>query len=434
MPKFHITTLGCKVNQCESAGLASKLANSGWQQAQGGQAADLFVINTCAVTGKAAMQSRQAVRQAVRENPGARVVVTGCYAQIDPQTLADIDGVAAVMGTGEKLSIADRPNTDVNDTPVICCADVMGIEKFDPLPQWGATDRTRPFLKIQDGCNAHCTYCIVPSARGRSRSLAPDLALAQLRALGQAGFQETVLTGIHLGCYGHDLTPPTTLADLLRQMDGEGAMERVRISSVEPKELCDAIIDCIANAHHLCPHVHTPLQSGDDGVLRKMARPYTRDFFRDRILAAHRRIPDCAIGVDVLSGFPGESQAAFENTVGLLEDLPITYLHVFPFSSRPGTPASRMANPVPSDVIKARCTALRELGREKKRAFYSGFIGRSVRVLVEGSAPLPPGTLRGISDHYLPVLFSGSDDLKETFVTVRIERMGPNLELFGTRA
>ena len=433
MPKFHITTLGCKVNQCESAGLAFKLADAGWQQAQGRQVPEMVIINTCAVTGKAAMQSRQAVRQAVRENPGAKIVVTGCYAQIDPRTLAGIDGVAAVMGTGEKLSIADSPDLNIGQTPTIQCADVKGLQHFDPLPAWGTTDRTRPFLKIQDGCNAHCTYCIVPSARGPSRSLAPALALAQLRDLARAGFKETVLTGIHLGCYGHDLTPPTTLEALLESMDNEGAMARIRISSIEPKELCDAIIDRVANAKCLCPHFHTPLQSGDDAVLRKMGRPYTRDFFRNRILAMRRRLADCAIGVDVLVGFPGESDAAFENTFRLIEDLPVTYLHVFPFSPRPGTPASRMANPVPSEVIKARCKAMRELGNEKKRAFYSSFVGRSVRVLVEGSAPLPPGTQRGISDHYLPVLFSGTDDSRETFVSVRIEKIGPNLELFGSR-
>lgn len=434
MATFRITTLGCKVNQCESAGMARKLCDNGWQKAGTGEPADLVVVNTCTVTGKAAMQSRQALRQAVRGNPGATVVATGCYAQIDPEILAAIDGVAAVLGTGEKMSLVEDPGRPLLLGPKIRRGDVSNLRRFAPLPTWGEFGRTRPFLKIQDGCSAHCTYCIVPSARGPSRSLPPQQVLAQLRELAGDGFLETVLTGIHMGCYGLDLSPATSLDALLAQMDADGAMARIRLSSIEPREISEAIVDRVAGTDRFCRHFHVPLQSGDDTVLRRMGRPYTREFFADLIRSIPCRIPRCAIGVDVLAGFPGESDAAFENTLHLLEDLPITYLHVFPFSAREGTPASRMPDPVPPQTAKARCRRLRQLGDEKKKAFYAQFVGRRVRVLAEGAAHTPKGLLRGFSDHYLPVLFPGDENLRETFVTVRIDRLSADGQLFGVQA
>ena len=254
----------------------------------------------------------------------------------------------------------------------------------------------------------------------------------QLGALSQSGFLETVLTGIHLGYYGQDLAPPLTLTDLLQRMDDEATMARIRLSSIEPGELGDDILDLVAGSRRFCRHFHIPLQSGDDAVLKRMARPYDSRFFRQRILAAKERIPRCALGVDVIAGFPGESDKAFDNTYRLLASLPISYLHVFPFSPRQGTPASKMADPVPAHVAKDRCQQLRRLGQEKRETFYSSFIGKTVEVLVEGAAHVEPGMLRGFSDHYLPVQFPGPKDLKESLVNVRIDSLGKNQTLSGT--
>jgi threonylcarbamoyladenosine tRNA methylthiotransferase MtaB len=429
---FKIVTLGCKVNQCESAGLMRKLSDAGWAPAGADDAADLVIVNTCTVTAKAAMQSRQAVRQALRANAGTRMVVTGCYAQAAPEELTQIEGVSAVVGHGDKLAIAEM-GMENSATPAVHWSEARKLRHFDPIPAWGATNRTRPFLKIQDGCDAFCTYCIVPYTRGPSRSAPPDQVLAQIAALSDQGFRETVLTGIHLGCYGLDLVPRTDLDGLLARIDHQALMDRVRLSSIEPKEITESIIERVAASDRFCRHFHIPLQSGDDGVLARMGRPYTISFFRDLVAAIHHRIPDCAIGIDVLSGFPGETEAAFENTRRLLEALPITYLHVFPFSSREGTPAARMSDPVTPETTKARCKQLRRLGLEKKEAFYRKFLGRVVRVLVEGGDAGQPGWVKGFTDHYLPVRFPGGDNLAETFVTVRIERIGPELQLFGTR-
>ena len=427
MKRYAIATLGCKVNQCESEGIARALAEAGWTRCEPGTPADLVVVNTCTVTGRAAMQSRGAARRAARTHPGARVVVTGCCVQIETATFAAMPGISAVVGHADKHRIPELaetlpgPGGGKTAAPRTLIRDLTRYRVFEAgrLPASG--ERTRPFLKIQDGCDAFCTYCIVPHARGRSRSMPPGAVLDRIAALADAGARETVLAGIHLGRWGHDLDPPLRLADLLRRIDARSRMERVRLGSVESHELTDDLLDVLAGSDRFCHHLHLPLQSGDDDVLRRMGRPYRAAEFAERVRTAIRRLPDAAIGADVLAGFPGEDDAAFAATRDLIDALPLAYLHVFPFSPRAGTPAATFPDPVPADAIKERCRSLRELGEAKRRAFHGRFAGRTMSVLVEETRDRETGLWKGVSENYLTVLLAGGENLGNRRISVRID-------------
>ncbi|MFP4582538.1 MAG: tRNA (N(6)-L-threonylcarbamoyladenosine(37)-C(2))-methylthiotransferase MtaB [Desulfococcaceae bacterium] len=431
--RFVLATLGCKVNQCESEGIAQALSDAGWAAAKSGAPADLVVVNTCTVTGRAAMQSRGAIRQAVRKHPEARIVVTGCHAQTEAELLSTIPGVAAVVGHADKHRIPELADGFLSDFtpgpegespgPRVLRRDLTDYREFFPAPALAAGERTRPFLKIQDGCDAFCTYCIVPYARGRSRSMRLGSVLERIAALADANVRETVLTGIHLGRWGRDLDPPISLADLLRKIEAQGRMDRVRLSSIESHELTDELLEVVAGSDRFCDHLHIPLQSGDDDVLRRMGRPYTAAEYAERVRRAAKVLPDAAFGADVLVGFPGEEESAFRNTCDLVESLPATYLHVFPFSPRQGTQAAGFPDPVPSDVIKERCRVLRELGAAKRAAFYRRFAGRTVSVLVEDRPDRETGNLKGVSGNYLTVLLEETEGRENQLVKARIDRV-----------
>ena len=434
MPKFTIITLGCKVNQYESAGLVESLTARGWQKSAPDETADLCIINTCTVTGKASMQGRQAVRRAARSHPGARIVVTGCYAQTEPEVLAAIEGVTAVIGHTDKHCIpeligpADQvPHPELPSRHT----DIHRETVFKGLPVSTFDSRTRPFLKIQDGCDAFCTYCIVPHARGRSRSLPVDRVLDNLLDYNAAGYREVVLTGIHLGCYGQDLEPATDLLRLLEQIAASGFRGRIRLSSIEPLELTDGIIDLVGSAGVFCRHFHVPLQSGDNTVLKRMKRPYTAELFRERVEKITATIPDAAIGVDTLIGFPGEDEAAFENTYNLIRELPVAYLHVFPFSRRKGTPAYAFPDQVPAEVLKQRCARMRSLGMQKRRRFFQRSLGKRVEVLLESQRDADTGQLKGLTSNYIPVLIDDRESLQEDLVNVIVDNMDNNMRVFG---
>jgi threonylcarbamoyladenosine tRNA methylthiotransferase MtaB len=433
MKKFKIITLGCKVNQAESEAMGAALTSPDWHPVETSEAADLCIINTCAVTQKAAMQSRQAVRQAIQANPQARVVVTGCYAQTEPQALAKIDGLDYILDQAGKQRLAEmvrggeltkcaRP-VMFQPAPGAACA----FAAAQPVP---SAHRTRPFLKIQDGCDAFCTYCIVPYARGRSRSMAFAAVLESISELVAQGVHEAVLTGIHLGHYGRDLKPPCGLLQLLQAIAASESSIRVRLSSIEPLEVTDELLRLVARSDRICRHFHIPLQSGDHAILKRMGRPYSPEFFAGRVKKIRAMMPDAAIGADVLVGFPGETEAAFANTYSLIESLPVSYLHVFPFSARPGTAAARFPDRVPPQVIKERCRRLRQLGQQLRTGFYRSFIGRRVAVLAEGRRDPVTGLLKGVSDNYLPVLFTGEDRLRNSIVHVSIDRESAG-SLFG---
>ncbi|MBI5593015.1 MAG: tRNA (N(6)-L-threonylcarbamoyladenosine(37)-C(2))-methylthiotransferase MtaB [Deltaproteobacteria bacterium] len=433
MTTFSIKTLGCKVNQFESETLEQALVNQGYLPA-GEDEADLCIINTCTVTQKASMQSRQAIRQVIRANPGARILVTGCYAQTEPEAIRGIAGVHDIIGHEEKSRIPEKvflteaPTHRSTGKPTHPSPGASALFDFSLQRSQG---RTRPFLKIQDGCNAFCAYCIVPYARGRSRSLPVESVLESIRGLKADGIHEIVLTGIHIGHYGLDLKPETCLTDLLAALENAGLMERVRISSIEPTEVSDALIEMVAGSRVFCHHFHIPLQSGDNDVLKRMNRPYTREMFYDLVCKIHDRIPDAAIGADILVGFPGESDAAFDQTVSLIEALPITYLHVFPFSPRKGTPAYGFSDQISHAIVKARCSALRALGRAKKKCFYRSHIGKEVEILIEGARDDATGLLKGLTSNYIPVMVEGQDHLRNTLTKARIIRMQGETAMFG---
>lgn len=431
---FKIKTLGCKVNQCESDAISRSLQTNGITLKSDDIQPDIFIVNTCTVTRKASMQSRQAIRKAVKTYPKAEIIVTGCYAQTAPQELAEIDGVSAVIGNSDKLELPElltKSDPKAEHPPVIIHHKINRQTRFKRLPVTAFGSRTRPLLKIQDGCNARCTYCIVPYARGPGRSLPLNAVMEQLAQLNQTGFKEVVLTGIHLGGYGEDLIPQTTLFDLLKTIERIQPLKRVRLSSIEPMELNDDIIELVGSSKIFCRHFHLPLQSGDDTILKKMKRPYFSEDFRKKVMQVYHQIPEVAIGTDVLVGFPGETDDAFNNTLKLISTLPITYLHVFPFSPRKNTPAYSFSNKIPESIVKRRCKILRELSRTKKRRFYTQMIGKTVTVLAEGTRDSKTGKLKGFSNNYLPVLLDGDGLPENTLVQARITKVTSDLKVIA---
>lgn len=417
-----LVTLGCKVNHCDSASVAMELRRAGFNLAAFPSCADAYVINTCTVTAFTDFQARQLVRRALRANPHARVIVTGCLAQTQPQMLADIPGVSAVLGNDHKHLIAALLSRPVNDFPLVLAGDIFRQKNFPPLPAARLAGRTRAFFKIQDGCDAFCSYCIVPYARGKSRSLpVADVFAGAHRFAGQ-GCKEIVLTGIHLGNYGHDLSPPAELARMLENLLPQNRQVRFRLSSIEPLEVTDAVLSLFDRHDNLCPHLHIPLQSGDDHILKKMKRGYDRNFYQSLINRVVRQIPDIAIGVDVMVGFPDEGEGEFFRTLSLLEELPVAYLHVFPYSERPQTAALEMMPKVADKTKKERAATLRALGAKKREAFSRKFLGRVLPVLVEGSPDKKTGLPRGFSHNYLPVILTqGADCQANTVVYAKID-------------
>ena len=428
---FSIVTLGCKVNQFESETIAQELKQSGIQRiaknkTTGDEKAGICIINTCTVTHKAAMQSRQAIRQAIRSNPDATIIVTGCLAQTDPDDIRKIKGVHRIVGHAEKYRIPEIIQT-VDPPMVTPVPDEMHFfpnppdkTAFSPLG-----NKTRPFLKIQDGCNTFCSYCIVPYARGRHRSMPLEDVLAAVRIIKETGFHEVVLTGIHLGCYGTDLSPASSLTRLLTVLRDQKAIDRIRLSSIEPLEITDDLITLVSTSSarpgHICRHFHIPMQNGDDTILKRMNRPYGQKDFRNRIQAIHRALPDAAIGADVMIGFPGETDQAYQNTLSFIESLPISYLHVFPFSPRKGTPAYSFSDRVPPEIVKKRCREARALGKQKKMAFLEKHVQKELEVLVESTPDVKTGRLKGVTSNYIKVLLDRYEGIKNTFQKVRIE-------------
>jgi len=411
--RLAIVTLGCKVNQFESEAIAEAMEGEGWEVVPFGPGVDCTIINTCVVTGRAEADSRRWIHRARRTNPKGLLLAVGCFPQIDPSGVIAL-GADGVVGNQEKARIAEiveeiqRGEGPVT-RPVIKIGDVMQAEAPPALQATRFRRHTRAFLKIQDGCDARCSYCIVPQARGRSRSVPPEPVLASLKGLQEAGYQEVVLTGIHLGAYGLDLAPKTTFLELLDQIETGVTPPRIRLSSLEPQEVTPQLVTLISSSKKICPHLHLPLQSGADEVLGRMHRPYTGAFFRDLVLNISKQLPHAAIGADVMVGFPGEDEQAFGQTYDLLQELPLSYLHCFPFSVRPGTQAARMPGQVAERAKKERAQILRGLSREKRTAFYSRFINQPLTLLIEHRRE--KGMLRGISRNYIFCLLEGEDEL-----------------------
>lgn len=403
---FAIVTLGCKTNQFESAAMSEKLVDAGYRQVKFESGAELVIVNTCTVTAATDSQSRNLIRRARRLNPQARIVVTGCYAQIDPEPLANLPGVSLLLGNREKADLLDHLATGSSDRP-IRVSDLRDGTPAEPLNLHSFAQRSRAFVQIQNGCDAFCAYCIIPYARGGSRSVPLEAVVRQVETLAATGYPELVLTGIHIGQYGLDLPERTDLLHLLQVLEQSAFRGRLRLGSIEPTELSAELIRYICAADWICPHFHIPLQAGDDMVLRRMNRHYsTADF--QRLLEEIRTLrPAAAIGMDIIAGFPGESEEQFEQTCRFLEALPFSHLHVFPYSRREGTPAARMPDQVPASRVKERAALLREIGQSRYRDYCRQFVGGSLQVVFEGGVV---GAMRkGLSENYLPVLVPAED-------------------------
>ncbi|MBW1714478.1 MAG: tRNA (N(6)-L-threonylcarbamoyladenosine(37)-C(2))-methylthiotransferase MtaB [Deltaproteobacteria bacterium] len=403
---FKIITLGCKVNQYESAFIEESLIRKGCQRASQDTEAELVVINTCIVTAKASYQSRQAIRRAVRENPEATIAAIGCYGQVFPEELSLIRGVDLIAGNMGKSSFPDLLiQTSHHNPPLILQEDFRSSIPFEQIPIKRFGSRTRAFLKIQDGCESFCSYCIVPKARGPLRSLEPEKVIRNLRDLAENGYKEAVLTGVHLGKYGSDLRNGVNLTQLLIEIGNSRCNLRIRLSSLEPDEIGSDLIELMATHTWLCRHFHISLQNGDDSVLKRMNRHYSAKLFASVVRDITALVPKVSIGVDVLVGFPGETEEAFNNTFTLLQGLPISYMHVFPYSKREGTPAAKFSGQLDYHKTKERALALRRLDKKKRKIFWSSLVGDTFDVLTEGWAPQKKNLLRGLSDNYARFTF-----------------------------
>jgi threonylcarbamoyladenosine tRNA methylthiotransferase MtaB len=382
--KYFVQNFGCRATQADGAALESQLAAKGLEVAEERAGADLVVLNTCTVTSAADDDVRQTIRRVHRENPAARILVTGCYAQRAPEELASLPGVEWVVGNSHKTQIAGLVTLPGGGAPPgsgapyhgnIHVGDIFAQHDFLSAPvEDAAGDRTRPNLKIQDGCNNRCSFCIIPFVRGRSRSAPAEQVVAQVRSMA-GRYREIVLSGINLGRWGREPGSPLRLAGLLRRLLAETAVERLRLSSVEPMDFSDDLLGLMAESPRIAKHVHAPLQTGSDKILRRMHRKYRPRHYADRVLKARAWMPDAAIGADVMVGFPGETDADFEDSRRFIESLPFTYLHVFTYSERPGTPAAGDAAPVPMKLRKERNRVLRELAAAKNLAFRESMVG-----------------------------------------------------------
>jgi len=367
-----------------------------------------------------------------RENSDALVIVTGCYAQVSPDEVAKIEGVDYVLGNGEKERVVEhllmgRPGVASLGasaaTPPSPRINVGSDGNAIGLRASGAPGRTRAYLKVQDGCDNSCTYCIIPAARGEARSVPLETLLSEIDVLVEKGYREIVLTGIHLGSYGEEFLPPESITGLLKSIEERSYPCRFRVSSLDSDEITDGLIELMATSETICRHLHLPIQSGDDTIIRRMGRGGGADFMRKKIERIASSIPDIAIGVDMIVGFPGEGEEEFMNTVRLLEELPIAYMHIFPFSKRECTPAASFTGQVDGRVIKERCRILRELDGEKRAAFYGSYLGREVHVLVEGARKRTTGLMQGRSGNYILVLLEDYDGPANRLLSVRLDKV-----------
>ncbi len=386
--KFYVATFGCRTNQADSAAIRDQFLSREFEETDGPKQADVIVVNSCTVTHRSDQQVRQLTRRLHRENPAARIVLTGCYAQQEPQALAVLKGVSAVIGNSHKDQVAvisagnqEPTHPGHADLAAVFRDDFARARTMPGAPATQTGGRTRPFIKIQDGCDAKCTYCIIPQVRGPSRSVPPGGVLEQCRELVQVGFKEVVLTGIHIGTYGMHLEPRYSLDRLLTEMMDIPGLERIRLSAIEPMQLSRRITALAADSRQIAPHFHICLQSGSDRILKKMLRPYNTDRFGAIVEEIRQRIPDAAIGTDVIAGFPGETDEDHAESVEFITRMPFTYLHVFPHSDRPRTAASEMSGKVEPSATKSRCEELRRVSDEKERSFRSNFIGETLSVL-----------------------------------------------------
>lgn len=419
MSAFFVQNFGCRATQADGAAIERQLAQNGLTRADSSLQADVVVLNTCTVTAAADQDARAAIRRIHRENPSAKILVTGCYAQRAPQEVASLPGVRWVVGNSHKHQVAEiasgvagnfvpLDNVALSVPAFTLVGDIFAHTELVAAPVFAAEDvssRTRPNLKVQDGCNNRCSFCIIPGVRGQSRSMHLERVLLEAQNLAAAGYREIVLSGINLGRWGRDFVPQQRFENLLRALLEHTDVEKVRISSVEPMDWSDELIELVAVSPRIAKHAHVPLQSGSDRILRLMHRKYRPWHYAEKIRKIRQAMPEAAIGADVMVGFPGETNALFEESRSFIEQLPFTYLHVFTYSSRPGTPSAVMPNQVPVAVARDRNRVLRELGTRKNLEFRQSFHGRSLNVITLQAAD--EQFTEALSDNYLKVRVAG---------------------------
>lgn len=469
MPGYYVENFGCRATQADGAALEKQFEDRGLSRAASAAQASVVVLNTCTVTAAADQDARAAIRRVQRQNPHAEIVVTGCYAQRAPEEIAALPGVSLVVGNSHKYTLAEialRPRTDfpgsfvpllaltpgrnfdadvrrpkTEDESPIFVSDIFAHTELLAAPVFeAANDRTRPNLKVQDGCDNRCSFCVIPFVRGQSRSLSLDRVIADVNGLVESGYREVVISGINLGRWGRDLdirkpngrSRQPRFEDLVEAILSETALEKLRISSVEPMDWSHELIALVASSPRIAKHAHVPLQSGSDAVLRRMHRKYRPWHYREKIEKIRAAVPTAAIGADVMVGFPGETDAEFEATRKLIEELPFTYLHVFTYSARPGTPAADMPNQVPIHTARDRNRILRELAAEKKLAFMRGFIGQQIEGItlnVAGGSGDSEFT-EALTDNYLKLRLEGHHAANQ-WLSCRVQDVS-NGALLGT--
>ncbi|MEK6551862.1 MAG: tRNA (N(6)-L-threonylcarbamoyladenosine(37)-C(2))-methylthiotransferase MtaB [Bacteroidota bacterium] len=441
---FH--TLGCKLNFSETSTIGQQFLKHGFSIVDEKEKADVFVINTCTVTDNADRECRQIARRALRNNPNSFIVVTGCYAQLRPDEIAKIDGVDAILGSNEKFNLFSylenfekKELSCIYPPRRIYVSLTENLDSFNPSYSSDADNRTRAFFKIQDGCDYKCSFCTIPLARGRSRSASPEEVINEFKQLLKAGYKEIILTGVNVGDFGKSLSPDLdheqehdqehdheyNLYSLLKMMLKVEGDYRIRISSIEPNLLTDEILDLTANDERICNHFHIPLQSGSREILKLMQRRYRIEDYLELIYKANNRITDLGIGVDVIVGFPGETQENFLETYNFLKGLQISYLHVFTYSERPETKAIEMANSVDPIERKRRSNMLRILSEKKKHEFYQKMVGKELTILFEHEDR--NGMLKGFSSNYVRIKHSFDQELINKFVKVKIKEVDENI-------
>lgn len=425
--KVAFYTLGCKLNFSETSSIGRQFQNAGFETVPFHDPANVYVINTCSVTDHADRKCRKVVKEALNTSPDAYVVIVGCYAQLKPQEIAGIPGVNMVLGAAEKFNIIEHIQ-DLTKTPkaVVHNAPIGDTQTF--VPAFSVGDRTRTFLKVQDGCDYSCTFCTIPQARGASRSGGMNDILKQVTEIAGSGVREIVLTGVNIGDFGlRNGKREDRFIDLVRLLDQAEGIERFRISSIEPNLLSDEIIECVAASDKFVPHFHMPLQSGSDKILSLMRRRYKRDRYVDRVRKIKSLMPDCCIGVDVIVGFPGETRDDFLETYNFLNELDISYLHVFTYSERENTIAAQMEGSIPGSQRSERSKMLHILSDKKRRAFYEEQLGKEEEVLFEGD--VKNGYMHGFSRNYVKVRHPYDPLLVNESIKVRFKEITADSEM-----
>ena len=418
-------TLGCKLNFSETSTIARDLEEEGFARVEFEKGADIYIINTCSVTDQADKKCRNIVRKALKHNPNAFVVVIGCYAQLKPKEISSIDGVDLVLGAQEKFKISNYLNKlDKNSSPVVMNKHIKHVNEF--YPGYSQGDRVRSFFKVQDGCNYFCSFCTIPLARGKSRSGSVKQTILKAKELANSEVKEVVLTGVNIGDFGNGTNE--NFYDLIKELDKIENIDRFRISSIEPDLLSDQIIEFVHNSNKFVPHFHIPLQSGSDQLLKSMRRRYDTKLYSDKIEKIKKLMPNACIGVDVIVGYPGETDEEFNKTMNFLKSLPISYLHVFTYSERANTTAPRMGEVVPMEERRKRSKQLRILSLKLKQKFYQEQIGSQEKVLLETKED---NSIYGFTENYIKVKIPGEIELKNNIVKVRLKELNSDIEAIG---